>query len=112
MSLAFDDPRADRDYAAMPQLAPVHPGEHLLYDFLQPLGITQTKMAADLGIPLARVNEIIKGKRAITAETALLLGRYFPKVGAQFWLNLQTRYDMELAMRGMGERLAKIRPAC
>jgi addiction module HigA family antidote len=112
MGIAFDDERADREYADLPKQAPVHPGEHLIHDFLEPLGITQTKVAADLGIPLARVNEIIKGKRAITAETALLLGRYFPKVGAQFWLNLQARYDMEVAVQRMTERLAKIKPAC
>jgi addiction module HigA family antidote len=111
MSFEFDDQRAEREYGDLPMQAPVHPGEHLLYDFLEPLGITQTKMAADLGIPLARVNEIIKGKRSVSAETALLLGRYFPKVGPQFWLNLQSRYDMEVAMRRMGERLAMIRPA-
>lgn len=111
MSFDFNDERANREYADLPKQPPVHPGEHLLYDFLEPLGITQTKMAADLGIPLARVNEIIKGKRSITAETALLLGRYFPKVGPQFWLNLQARYDMEVALRGMVERLSKIKPA-
>jgi addiction module HigA family antidote len=111
MGIEFDDERAEREYADLPRQAPVHPGEHLLYDFLEPLGITQTKMAADLRIPLARVNEIVKGKRSITAETALLLGRYFPEVGSQFWLNLQSRYDLEVAMRNMGGRLALIRPA-
>ena len=111
MSFAFDDERADREFADLPKQPPVHPGEHLRYDFLEPLGITQTKLAADLGIPLARVNEIIKGRRSVTAETALLLGRYFPQVGPQFWLNLQSRYDLEMAMRHLGHRLALIRPA-
>jgi addiction module HigA family antidote len=110
MSIERDDERAAAEYADVPKLPPVHPGEHLLEDFLEPLGITQSRLATDLGVPPRRVNEIIRGKRSITAETALLLARYFAGVSAQYWLNLQARYDLETARDGMREAIRRVRP--
>ena len=75
---------------------PIHPGEVLMEDFVAAFGITQNKLAVSIGVPPRRINEIVHGKRAITADTALRLGRYFD-VEPQFWLNLQTRYELELA---------------
>jgi len=75
---------------------PIHPGEVLMEDFIEGFGITQNKLAVSIGVPPRRINEIVHGKRAITADTALRLGRYFG-VEPQFWLNLQTRYDLEVA---------------
>jgi addiction module HigA family antidote len=76
------------------QLANITPGEILQEDFLKPLGMSQYRVAMDIGVPLRRINEIVKGQRAVTADTALRLGRYF-QMSAQFWLNLQPRYDLE-----------------
>lgn len=73
---------------------PVHPGKILQEDFLTPLGISQIKLAADLDVPHRRINEIVVGKRAITAETALLLASYF-RMSPEFWMNLQVLYDLE-----------------
>jgi antitoxin HigA-1 len=73
--------------------APTHPGEMLLEEFLKPMSLTQTELATRIGVPVNRVNEIIKGKRGITADTALRLGRLFG-MDAQFWLNLQTLWDL------------------
>ena len=75
---------------------PIHPGEVLMEDFIEGFGITQNKLAVSIGVPPRRINEIVHGKRAITADTALRLGRYFG-IEPQFWLNLQTRYDLEVA---------------
>lgn len=83
-------------------LASITPGEILEEDFLKPMGLSQYRLAKDINVPARRINEIVKGERAITADTALRLGRYF-KMSAQFWLNLQTRYDLEV----MGERLGR-----
>jgi addiction module HigA family antidote len=88
--------------------APIHPGEHLLEDFMRPQGISQTRLASDLGIPFRRVNEIVGGKRAITAETALLLGRYFD-MSPEFWLRLQADYDLEVERERIGDRLERVR---
>ncbi len=71
---------------------------------MKPLGITQYRLARDIGVPAMRVNQIIHGKRAITADTALRLGRYFG-TGAESWLNLQSHYDMEIALEALGDRL-------
>lgn len=88
---------------------PIHPGEVLMEDFIEGFGITQHKLAISIGVPPRRINEIVHGKRAITADTALRLGRYFG-VEAQFWLNLQTRYELELAQDRVAEQVAAIKP--
>jgi addiction module HigA family antidote len=84
----------------------ITPGEILEEEFLKPLGITQYRLARDIGVPPRRINEIAKGQRAITADTALRLGRYFG-VSAQFWLNLQTHYDLEREEQRLGRRLKR-----
>jgi addiction module HigA family antidote len=76
-------------------LSPIHPGEILMEEFLKPLGITQSKLAKDIHVPARRINEIVHGKRSITADTALRLSRYF-NLSERFWLNLQARYDLEI----------------
>ena len=78
----------------------IHPGEILQEEFLKPLGISQTRLALDLHVPAPRINAIVRGKRAITADTALRLGQYF-KMEPQFWLNLQSNYDLGVASRGV-----------
>lgn len=88
---------------------PIHPGEVLMEDFLEGFGITQNKLAVSIGVPPRRINEIVHGKRGITADTALRLGRYFG-VEPQFWLNLQTRYELELAEDRVAEQVAAITP--
>ena len=82
----------------------IHPGEILLEEFLQPMGITQYRLAKDVNVPARRINEIVHGKRAITADTALRLARYFGMT-EQFWMNLQTRYDLEIEKDRLGSRL-------
>jgi len=77
-------------------LAPVHPGEILLEEYLVPLKISQNRLGRDLGVPAQRINEIIRGRRALTVDTALRLAKYF-KTTPQFWLNLQMHYDLEMA---------------
>ncbi|HEX4078832.1 MAG TPA: HigA family addiction module antitoxin [Rhizomicrobium sp.] len=92
------------------KLPPVHPGEILLKDFLDPMGISQYRLAQDVSVPPRRINEIVLGKRAISADTALRLGRYFG-MESQFWLNLQSRFDLEVAGDRLGGRLKKeVRP--
>jgi antitoxin HigA-1 len=86
------------------KLSPVHPGEVLLADFLQALGLSQYRLAHDLSVPPRRINEIVHGKRAITADTALRLARYFG-TSERFWLNLQARYDLEVERDRLGPRL-------
>ena len=86
------------------KMAPIHPGEVLMEDFLAPLGLSQYRLAQDLSVPPRRINEIVHGKRAITAETALRLARYFG-TSEQFWLNLQSRYDLEVERDRLGSRL-------
>ncbi|MDZ4184749.1 MAG: HigA family addiction module antitoxin [Desulfuromonadales bacterium] len=86
--------------------SPIHPGEILLTEFLEPMGISQYRLAKDIGVTPRRVNEIVHGRRGITADTALRLGRFF-NMEAQFWLNLQTHYDMEVAMDALQDRLDK-----
>jgi addiction module HigA family antidote len=87
-------------------LANITPGEILEEDFLKPMGLSQYRLAKDIGVPARRVNEIVKGERAITADTALRLGRYF-KMSAQFWLNLQSHYDLEIEEGRLGRRLER-----
>ena len=84
--------------------APVHPGEVLLEDFLEPMGISQYRLAKSINVAPRRINEIVHGKRAITADTALRLGLFFG-MEEQFWLNLQTHHDLEVARTEAGERL-------
>src|SRR5215207_7642966 len=88
------------------KLSPIHPGEVLMEDFLVPLGLTQYRLAQDLSVPPRRINEIVHGKRAVTADTALRLARYFGTT-EQFWLNLQSRYDLEVQRDELGPRLKK-----
>jgi addiction module HigA family antidote len=85
---------------------PIHPGEILLTEFLEQLGISQYRLAKNIGVTPRRINEIIHGRRAITADTALRLGRFF-SMEAQFWLNLQSHYDMEVALDALQDRLDK-----
>lgn len=91
------------------KLAPIHPGEILMEDFLKGFGITQNKLAVSIGVPPRRINEIVHGKRSITADTALRLGRYFG-TSAQFWLNLQAHYDLDVAEDRVRAQLAEIQP--
>lgn len=86
------------------KLAPVHPGEVLLEEFLKPFGLSQNPLALKIGVPPRRINEIVLGKRRIAAETALRLARYFDTT-PQFWLALQADYDLDVAEDELGERL-------
>lgn len=83
---------------------PIHPGEILLEEFLRPMGISQYRLAKDISVPARRINEIVLGKRSITADTALRLSRYFGMT-EQFWMNIQARYDLELEKDRLGRRL-------
>ena len=83
---------------------PVHPGEILLEEFLKPLEISQYRLAKDISVDPRRINEIVHGKRSISADTALRLGRFF-RMSARFWLNLQSHYDLELGEMELGDRL-------
>jgi addiction module HigA family antidote len=93
----------------MGKLAPIHPGEVLMEDFIEPLGITQHRVAVEIGVPPRRINEIVHGKRRITADTALRLSRYFGTTDL-FWINLQNRYDLEVERDALGAALERIRP--
>ncbi len=86
------------------QLLPIHPGEILMEEFLEPMGISQYRLAKDISVPPRRINEIVHGKRSITADTALRLGRFFG-MSPQFWLNLQTRFDLEMTEDFLEDRL-------
>ena len=88
------------------RLSPVHPGDILLEEFLEPLGISQYRLAMDTSVPPRRINEIVHGKRSVTADTALRLARYFG-TSPEFWLNLQARYDLDVAEDALGDRLKK-----
>jgi addiction module HigA family antidote len=88
------------------KLTPIHPGEVLLADFLEPLGLSQYRLAHDISVPPRRVNEIVHRKRGITADTALRLARYFGTT-ERFWLNLQARFDLEEQRDLLGQRLEK-----
>ena len=87
-------------------LPPVHPGEILLEEFLKPLGISQYRVARDINVPPRRINEIVHGIRAVTADTALRLSRYFG-TSERFWLNLQVRYDLEIEKDRLKDRLKR-----
>lgn len=86
------------------KLPPVHPGEVLLEEFLKPMELSQNRLALNIGVPPRRINEIVLGKRRISAETALRLGRHFGTT-PQFWLGLQADYDLDVAAEEMGDRL-------
>lgn len=87
-------------------LRPVHPGEVLFEEFLKPMGLSQNRVALDIGVPARRINEIVLQKRSITADTALRLARYFG-VSPQFWLGLQKDYELDVAEDAVGERVAR-----
>lgn len=93
----------------MSRIAPIHPGEILLEEFLQPMEITQRRLAVSIGVQPRRINEIVHGKRRVTADTALRLSRFFGTPDS-FWLNLQTRFDLEIETDKLGTALDDIRP--
>jgi addiction module HigA family antidote len=86
------------------KIAPIHPGEILMEEFLKPMGISQYKLSKDINVPPRRINEIVHGKRSITADTALRLSRYF-NLSERFWLNLQARYDLEVEKEKLDGRI-------
>ena len=88
------------------KMAPIHPGEILIEEFLNPMAISQYKLAKDISVAPRRINEIVHGLRAVSADTALRLGRYFG-ISPQFWLNLQSHYDLAMAEDRIGDRLAE-----
>jgi addiction module HigA family antidote len=88
------------------RLAPIHPGEVLKEEFLAPLGISQYRLAKQTSVPPRRINEIVRGLRAISADTSLRLARFFG-TSERFWLNLQTQYDLQLEKERLGKRLQK-----
>ncbi len=88
------------------RLPPIHPGEILWEDFMRPLGISQYRLAKDIGVPTLRISQIVHGQRAITTDTALRLARYFG-TSAVVWTRLQARYDLEVAEQQLGERIAR-----
>jgi addiction module HigA family antidote len=92
--------------AARKRLPPVHPGEVLLEEFLQPLGLTQYRLAKSLKVPARRINEIVHGERAVSADTALRLARFFG-TSDRFWLNLQTAYDLDVERDRHGARIER-----
>jgi len=92
------------------KLNPVHPGEVLLEEFLKPMGLSQNRLSLEIGVHPRRINEIVLGKRRITADTALRLARYFG-TSPQFWMGLQTDYDLDVAAATLGDRLdIEVRP--
>lgn len=93
----------------MTVIDPIHPGEVLMEEFLEPLGVTQHRLAVQIGVPPRRINEIVHGKRRVTADTALRLARYFGTTDL-FWLHLQTRFDIEIEKDNLGAALDAITP--
>jgi addiction module HigA family antidote len=92
------------------KLSPIHPGEVLLEEFIKPMNLSQNRLAIDIGVDARRINEIVLGKRAVTADTALRLSRFFGN-SPQFWLGLQTQYDLDVAEDLLGKRLDReVRP--
>lgn len=92
------------------KLSPIHPGEVLLDEFIKPMNLSQNRLAIDIGVDGRRINEIVLGKRAITADTALRLSRFFGN-SPQFWMGLQTQYDLDIAEDQLGKRLDReVRP--
>lgn len=93
------------------KLHPVHPGEVLLEEFLKPMGISQNRLAINISVPARRINEIVLGKRGVSADTALRFERFFG-TSAEFWLGLQSQYDLDVAAEELGERLKREVRAC
>src|SRR5260370_42278921 len=91
---------------AQRKATPIHPGEILLEEFLNPLGVSQYRLAKETSVPARRINEIVRGSRSISADTALRLARYFG-TSERFWLNLQARYDLEVEKDRLGDRLRR-----
>ncbi len=90
-------------------IEPIHPGEILMEDFIEGFGITQNKLAVSIGVPPRRINEIVHGKRGITADTAIRLARYFG-TSEEFWMNLQSNYELRMERRALQDRIAAITP--
>ena len=96
--------------ARLKKLPPIHPGEILLEDFMKPLGLSMNRVALELRVPVTRIGEIVHGRRGITADTALRLGRYF-NISPRFWLNAQAAYDLEVAEDALAEQVEReVRP--
>ena len=92
------------------KLSPIHPGEVLLEEFIKPMNLSQNRLAIDIGVDARRINEIVLGRRSVTADTALRLARFFGN-SPQFWLGLQTQYDLDVAEDQLGKRLDReVRP--
>jgi addiction module HigA family antidote len=92
------------------KLSPVHPGEVLLEEFIKPMSLSQNRLAIDIGVDARRINEIVLGKRAVTADTALRLSRFFGN-SPQFWMGLQSQYDLDITQDQLGKRLDReVRP--
>ena len=89
--------------------APIHPGEVLLHDFVEPMGISQYRVAREIGVPPRRINQIVHGERAVSAGTALRLSRHFG-LSDQYWLNMQSLYDLRVAKEQLQERLDSVEP--
>ncbi len=90
-------------------IEPIHPGEILMENFIEDFGITQNKLAVSIGVPPRRINEIVHGKRGISADTAIRLARYFG-TSEEFWMNLQSNYELRLQRRALRDRVAAITP--
>ncbi|WP_347030681.1 HigA family addiction module antitoxin [Brevibacterium paucivorans] len=90
-------------------IEPIHPGEILMVDFIEGFGITQHKLAVSIGVPPRRINEIVHGKRGITADTAIRLARYFGTTD-EFWMNLQSNYELRLGRLALRHQVAEIKP--
>ncbi|MFQ5673749.1 MAG: HigA family addiction module antitoxin [Nitrospinales bacterium] len=88
------------------KIPPIHPGEILFEEFIKPMGLSQNRLALDIGVPPRRINEIVHGKRSVTADTALRLGRFFG-MSPEFWINLQAHYDLEAQADKLGARLQR-----
>jgi addiction module HigA family antidote len=97
-------PTTDND-----RIEPIHPGEVLMEDFIEGFGITQNKLATSIAVPPRRINEIVHGKRGITADTAIRLARYFG-TSEEFWMNLQSNYELRLERRALRDKVAAIMP--
>ncbi len=95
-----------RKFMSKKKMPPLHPGEILFEEFLKPMGLSQNRLALDIRVPARRINEIVQGKRRITADTALRLAKYF-NMSAKFWLGLQTDYDLDVAEDKLADRLDK-----
>ena len=93
----------------MTRINPVHPGEILKHEFMEPFGLSSNRLAKHIGVTPARINEIVRARRGITAETALRLGKFF-NTDAQSWMNLQHNYELEVAEQAVGKEVASIQP--